>query len=386
MNHIFKILFSLIGMIFLLGCGSHSIPIYRSVDLSGSDINSTCNETNSSQSDMNSTENDVNLHKQKKVEEPLYQEQWAIHYDKPFYDAYDIDKEAHIHLGEYDKKYSGKKIKIAIIDSGFDVEQIEFKRNIIAQYNARDGSFDVESDDIEDCSHGTAVTGIIASNINEKGLRGLAPNVEIVFIKLDLGGFLDDKDFIDAFELAEKSNVDVINCSWGTGDVSDVVKSKINELASTGREGKGILILFAAGNDGNEIENDESAINSVVGVGSTDEENLRAIYSSFGKGLDIVAPGGYTLGITTTHENNKYITAESQQPFMGTSASTPIVSSLVCLMLEANPNLTRKEIQDIVSLGADKIGNAPYLGGKNIYYGNGKVNFEKSLKIVETLR
>ena len=335
---------------------------------------------------VNSSWNNINLNKQKEIEEPLYQEQWSIHYDKPFYDAYNIDKDAHIHLGEYDKKYSGKNIKIAIIDSGFDVNQIEFKNNITSEYNTRDGSLDVGSNDSENGYHGTAVTGIIASNINNKGLKGLAPNVELIFIKLDLGGFLDDEDFIKAFELAENAGADVINCSWGTGDVSNIVKVKIKELASQGRDGKGILVLFAAGNDGNEIKNDESAIDDVIGVGSTDEENLRAIYSSFGEGLDIVAPGGYTLGITTTHENNQYITAESQQPFMGTSASTPIVSSLVCLMLEANPNLTRKEIQDILSLGSDKIGNAPYLGGKNIYYGNGKVNFEKSLKIVDTLR
>jgi subtilisin family serine protease len=322
----------------------------------------------------------------KEKNEPFFQEQWTYHYDKAFYDAYKIHKNAHIHIGDYAKKYTGKGVKIAIIDAGFDINHEEFKKNIIETYNSRDKSSNVQSDDLEIGYHGTAVTGIIASNINGKGLKGLAPDVEVIFIKLDLEGFLDDEDFLDAFELAQKAGADIINCSWGTGDVSEVVKMKIDELATKGREGKGIVMLFASGNDGQEMKNDESAIDSIIGVGSTDEANLRSIYSNFGEKIDILAPGGYELGITTTYPDNRYIKAESAEPFLGTSASTPIVSSLVCLLLEVNPNLTRSQIQSIISLGADKIGNVPYINGRNIYYGNGKVNFSESLKLAETLK
>jgi subtilisin family serine protease len=349
-----------------LGCGNYSDPIIRSQN---KDIVSQ--DSKSSSIDK---------------KEPLFQEQWAYHYDKPFYSAYNIDKDAHIHFGKYANKYSGKGVKVAIIDAGLDVSHEEFKNNIIKTYNARDKSSDVKSDDITTGYHGTAVTGIIASNINAKGLKGFAPDSKIIFIKLDLNGFLDDEDFLDAFELAQNAGADIINCSWGTGDVSEVVKMKIDELATNGRKGKGIVVVFASGNDGEELENDESTLDSVIGVGSTDEENLRAIYSNFGEKIDILAPGGYELGITTTYPHNRYIEAESAEPFMGTSASTPIVTSLVSLLLEANPNLTRTQIQSIISLGADKIGNVKYLDGKNIYYGNGKVNFEKSIKLAETLK
>jgi len=357
-------LFIALLIFFIAGCGNATEPMIRAKD------------------SVLSTKNDTKI---KTKDEPFFQEQWAVHYDKAFYDAYKIDKDAHIHMSDYSKKYSGKGVKIAIIDSGLDVTHEEFKKNIIKTFNARDKSNDVKPDDEEVGYHGTAVTGIIASNINGKGLRGLAPNVEVIFIKLDLGGFLDDEDFLDAFDLAQSAGADVISCSWGTGDVSEVVQMKIDDLASQGRDGKGIVILFASGNDGKEMQNDESTIDSVIGVGSTDETNLRSIYSNFGDKIDILAPGGYELGITTTYPNDRYIKAESAEPFMGTSASTPIVASLVCLLLEANPNLTRSQVQSIISLGADKIGNVKYLGGKNIYYGNGKVNFSKSLKIAETL-
>jgi len=369
MKNILKKVSILSLIILLLGCGNSSEPITRSKGL------------------IESNDENINYIKTPITEkqEPFYQEQWALHYNKPFYDAYNINKNSHIHIEDYNKKYTGKKIKIAIIDAGFDTNHIEFKKNIIKTYNSRDESSTVKSDDISVGYHGTAVTGIIAANMNEKGVRGIAPDVELILIKLDLGGFLDDEDFLNAFNLAERAGADVINCSWGTGDVSEIVKLKINELASVGREGKGTIILFAAGNDGIEIGNDESAIDNVIGVGSTDEENLRSIYSNFGDKIDILAPGGFELGITTTYPNNKYIRAESAEPFVGTSASTPIVASLVCLLLEANPNLTRDQVQSIISLGADKIGSVKYLGGKNAYYGSGKVNFSKSLKIAETI-
>ncbi len=350
----------------LAGCGNATDPIIRAKE----------GVTSSQQSNASAqTKN-----------EPLFQEQWALHYDKAFYDAYKINKNAHIHLADYLKKYTGKGVKVAIIDAGLDVNHIEYKDSIVKTINARDKSTDVKPDDEETGYHGTAVTGIIAADINGIGLRGIAPDAQIIFIKLDLNGFLDDEDFLEAFELAEKADADVINCSWGTGDVSEVVKMKIDQLAANGRGGKGTVIVFAAGNKGKEIENDESTLESVIGVGSTDEENLRAVYSNYGEKIDILAPGGFTLGITTTYPQNKFITAESTEPFMGTSASAPIVTALVALLLEANPTLTRTQIQSVISLGADKIGNAKYPGGKNIYYGNGKVNFSKSLKLAETLK
>jgi subtilisin family serine protease len=135
-----------------------------------------------------------------------------------------------------------------------------------------------------------------------------------------------------------------------------------------------------------DINRDESSLDEVIGVGASDEENLRAIYSNFGKGIDLIAPGGYEVGISTTGKDNTIVKAEDVNYFAGTSASAPIVTSLIALMLEADPTLTRTKIQSILSLGADKIGNVPYLSGRNPYYGFGKVNFEKTLQIVEKLR
>jgi len=316
-------------------------------------------------------------------DEPLYFEQWALHYDKAFYEAYNINDDAHIHFTKT-IPYTGKGVKVAVIDIGFDVNHPEYRNNIIKTINSADGSENVACIGSEDCDHGTAVTGIIASNINHYGLRGVAPDVELVLIKLDLAGYVGDDEIIDALEYASKENVDIINNSWGTGEVSEVVKEKLKELANIGRDGKGIIIIFASGNQGVENNNDESMVDEVIGVGSTDEENLRAYYSDFGEGLDIMAPGGYTLGITTTYESNiswhsPFIRAEDYDRFMGTSASAPLVTGAVALLLEKNPSLTRAEVQNILRESADKIGNVDYIDGWNKYYGYGKLNVSKLL-------
>ncbi|HFS68214.1 MAG TPA: hypothetical protein ENK67_08385, partial [Flavobacteriia bacterium] len=162
-------------------------------------------------------------------DEPLFQEQWTLHYDKAFYDAYAINKDAHIN-GEYSlNNYTGKDVKIAVIDIGIDKNHFEYKNNIIKTINSADGSDNVKCINSSNCYHGSAVTGIIASNINKKGLRGIAPDVKIVFIKLDLAGYIGDDEILDALQYAQDENIDIINNSWGTGDISPIVKEKIDD-------------------------------------------------------------------------------------------------------------------------------------------------------------
>ena len=314
--------------------------------------------------------------------EPLYQEQWAIHYNKPFYEAYNIDPNAHIHSKGV--AYTGRGIKIAVIDIGLDKNHPEFKNNIINTINSADGSDDVSCQHSEGCFHGTAVTGIIAANINGYGLKGIAPNAQISFIKLDLGGYTGDDEILAAFDYAEKLDVDIVSNSWGTEDVSPVIIEKINHMATKGRDGKGILVVFASGNEGKEVPDDESMLETVIGVGASDEDNFRAIYSNVGAGLDIVAPGGFKLGVTTTNYREDgygdFIRAEDPEPFIGTSASTPIVSAALALLLEKNPQLTRQQVQQRLKDSADKIGNVEYIEGHNPYYGYGKLNVGRLLE------
>jgi subtilisin family serine protease len=317
--------------------------------------------------------------------EPYFYQQWYIEYNKTFYEQNGINPDANIHPGNVLKTYSGKGVKIAIIDDGLDVNHEDLKGAVIKTYNLNTKTANVLHTDKKDY-HGTAVTGIIGARVNGKGIKGIANKANIIFIKF--GESVSDSDIIEAFNKAEEFGADIINCSWGTYDVSDAVKEKIEDLAKNGRNGKGIIIVFAAGNDSKDMGNDESSIPEVIAVGSTNKNNLRSWYSNYGKNLDILAPGGYDIGITTLDDMNdsgiacideNYLLYNDPNAFVGTSASAPIVTASIALLLQKDSNLTRNDIENILKTTSDKIGNIPYNNGRNDYYGYGKINLYKMI-------
>jgi subtilisin family serine protease len=308
---------------------------------------------------------------------PLFTEQWYINHNTLFYAQNDIDTNAHINTSNILESYTGKGVRIAIIDDGFDINHPEIKDNIVAtisvdEYGNVLGN-NVEHTDTSDM-HGTAISGIIASKDNDIGLRGIAPDVELILIKMPFEQSPTDSSIIEVFNQAINLNADIINCSWGTNDVSDIVKEHIESISNSGRNGKGTIIVFAAGNYNINIKNDESSISTVISVGATDKDNLRTEYSNFGKSLDIMAPGGDYLGITTIDpmgsfgasedEYNRYNETKNSQKvsFIGTSASAPIVSAVLALALEKNNNISREELQNKLKYSTSLIGlNTPYI-------------------------
>lgn len=110
--------------------------------------------------------------------------------------------------------------------------------------------------------HGTAVTGIIGARSNHLGIKGIASNSELFFLKF--ANTMSDSDFITLFNKANDWGADIINNSWGTGDVSQSVKETIINLSKNGRNGKGLNIVFAVGNDNSSLGNDESRYQALL--------------------------------------------------------------------------------------------------------------------------
>ena len=325
--------------IFLNGCGGSTNGSNAQTALS--DLNQSI-ETNTTSRTRS---------KDKLIREPYFSEQWYLEENRTFYEKNSIDANASIHFGK-SYRYTGKGVKIAIIDDGLDITHPELEGSIVATYDISTKSSVVSHNSI-DGYHGTAVTGIIGANDNGVGIKGIASESQIMFLKHKEG--MSDSQTIELFNKAKAFGADIVNCSWGTYDVSQAVKEVIQNLAKNGRNGKGTIIVFATGNDGQEMGNDESAIPEVIAVGSTDKDNLRAWYSNYGEHIDILAPGGFDIGITTlddTGENGEgtlaedYLLANDENSFIGTSASAQIVSGVIALMLEKNPNMTRVEIEE----------------------------------------
>jgi subtilisin family serine protease len=350
-----RYLLCLTAILFLVGCQKSSSS------------NTSKEETNTSIEELNTTSFQNN--------NPLFYQQWSINHDVAFYAQNNINEDAHIHFGDNISRYNGKGIKVAIIDDGFDVTHPEIQDKIIAQVNVFPNGFsaiDVSHTLPEDV-HGTALAGIIAAANNDAGIIGIANGVSLILIKIPMDEYTDAAG-IKAFDEAMRYGADVINCSWGTGDVSDAVREKITQVATLGRDGKGTIILFASGNDDINVGNDESSIEEVVGVGATDKENLRTSYSNYGAALDITAPGGEYLGITTIDplgtngasidEYNRFNEVRDGDKvfFTGTSAAAPIATGIIALLLEKNPTLTREEVFSLLASSSDKIGlHVPYV-------------------------
>ena len=306
----------------------------------------------------------------------------------------------------------GENIIIALIDDGFEIDHPEFNQpgKII---NARDIS--ANSNDPRPGNkynnHGTACAGVAAaSGINASGV---APRATLMPIRLvsNLGSIAE----ANSFKWAADHGADIISCSWGPEDgdwsdpddpvhsimidMPDSTRLAIDYAVSVGRNGKGCLITFAAGNGNEDCSYDGYAsYNKVIAVAACNDTGKRSVYSDFGRSIWCSFPSsdfGYppfkhpdplTSGIYTTdrlgkagyNQNGDY-TGE----FGGTSGSCPGVAGTIALILAANPELTRMQVMDIIKDTCDKIdvaGGNYDSEGHSIYYGYGRVNAEKAVK------
>jgi subtilisin family serine protease len=328
--------------------------------------------------------------------EPYYKYAWHFNPNADFSQQVDIDPQANIHIEDAWSITKGENVKVAIIDAGdFDVNHVDLRENIIAKYNA-DNKNQIMIDTTEDeASHGSTAAGFIASPINGKGLVGAAPKAQLILIQQVENS---DSKTIEAFRYAKELGAKVISNSWGTYNVSQTVENYLQELKDDG-----ITIIFASGNgdensiaynmdnrdsQGNEI-NDESELESVIGIGATNEENEVTSYSNYGRNIDLLAPGGSSIGVLGI-DNSGYAGSSAQYGFVnnnyafvqGTSFSAPIAAGVVALMLSVNPSLTPDQIRDILIQTADKIGENPnYINGFDLRRGYGKINAYKAVNM-----
>src|SRR5690606_18197207 len=159
--------------------------------------------------------------------------------------------------------------------------------------------------------------------------------------------------------------------NFGVGVIPQLVRAAFDYAETDGRGGKGTVILFAAGNS-NEVVNDYGAYESVLAVAAVDDQGLKSYYSNFGVAVDIAAPSNGGLnGITTTAAPSGYTNS-----FGGTSSACPFAAGVAGLILSANPELTAAEVRDILRASATKIDPVwgEWKDGISPFYGSGMVN------------
>jgi len=209
----------------------------------------------------------------------------------------------------------------------------------------------------EDASHGTGVAGLIGAVRNNKyGIDGVADNVRIMAIKAVPNGDEYDKDIANAIRYAVDNGARVVNMSFGKKIsphkkwVDDAIKYAADH---------DVLLVQAAGNDHLNMDTDPEFPNDTFEDGSvTDADNLLSVgasafkfdatlagtFSNYGKSkVDVFAPG---VKVTSVDKGAEFNTAD------GTSFASPITAGVAALLLEYYPNLSAKQLKQIIMQSA----------------------------------
>jgi subtilisin family serine protease len=366
----------------------------------------------------------------------LYPKQWHLNHTG----GQDLVSGSHVFAEQaWDITRGSRSIVVAIMDDAVDLSHPDFQGmgKIVAPRDFRGKDFNPNPDEVGE-DHGTSCAGVAVAEENGFGTVGVAPGCALMPIRTT--GFLDDQTIEDLFGWAVDRGAAVISCSWGPSAVyyplSLRQKAAITRAATQGRDGKGCVILFAAGNANrptngtiNESGWRNNAVSGnttwlggftvhpdVITVSASTSLNKKAAYSNWGAEVSVCAPSnnappgmglpgiGYVstppevrtairgLGIVTADRrgNDGYDAGDFTYGFGGTSSACPLVAGVAALVLSANPDLTAQEVRQILQQTADKIVDPdpdPQFGfrkgtyeasGRCDWFGYGKVNAAKA--------
>ncbi|NMO94813.1 S8 family peptidase [Paenibacillus lemnae] len=263
----------------------------------------------------------------------------------------------------WDLSKGSEDVVIAVIDTGIDLDHTDLRGQTVNGYNV------VNPDDrpMDDVGHGTHVAGIISALVNNgEGVAGMSWYNKIMPIKaLDSSGSGTTYAVAEGIIWAADHGAKVINMSLGNYADSQFLHDAVKYAYD-----RDVLLVAASGNDNTERPGFPAAYPEVLAVGATNSDLTRAEYSNYGDYIDVTAPG---TNIASTYPGNQYAALS------GTSMASPHVAAMAGLIRSLNPDLTNREVMDIMISHALDLGDK----GKDKYFGNGQVDVFRSLKAAE---
>jgi subtilisin family serine protease len=271
--------------------------------------------------------------------------------------------------GMHVRGVTGKGVKIAILDTGIDTNHPDLHVSggaCMLSYcpNAYN----------DDNGHGTHVAGIIAAKNNHIGVLGVAPEASIYAVKvLDRFGEGTISTVLAGIEWAIQNHMDIINLSFAASEGSPVLKEAIDKAYQ-----KGILVVAAAGNNGNEKGTGDTVeypakYDSAIAVAAINNQNVRVAYSATGPAVEVAAPGENiysTVPVACDLDGNP----DGYTWMAGTSMAAPFVSGILALYKQQYPNKTNVELRQMLRANAMDLGTP----GKDDWYGYGLVQAEQN--------
>ena len=320
--------------------------------------------------------------------DPLFRKQW--HLLNPTSGLLDLN------VIDVWEDYTGAGVNVAVIDDAVQGWHPDLADNYLASKSWDFENNDNNANGINGENHGTAVAGIISASANNgMGGVGVAHNASIFGFKTYGSNTRSIDDFIlrtaDAIyntynPRSSRYHADIVNMSIGTSFERNyfdeqitpsrmaVLNRVIDEAVAFGRNSLGTILVKSAGNSRAINQNTNAASWNAnphtISVAAVDQNGFVSNYSTAGSSVLVSAfgtPGEVvttdrvgTEGYNSFFSNNDYTS-----DFNGTSAAAPMVSGVVALMLEANPNLGWRDVQEILAYSARHVGSPVGNGIRN---------------------
>ena len=321
-----------------------------------------------------------NLIRDLTIDDPIFEEQWHLFNTEQL--GHDINV-----TGVWQQGITGEGATAVMVDDGIDMYSDDLKDNYFAK-----GSYDFNDDTdepkprLKDDRHGTRCAGEIAAVKNGVCGVGVAWNARIGGIRI-LSKVITDEDEAHAM-IYEMQENQIYSCSWGPPDDGRsmdapgiLIRKAVVNAVQNGRQGKGNIYVFAAGNGRNAGDNCnfDGYTNSIysVTIGGIDRKGKQTYYSEHCSAqLAVTYSSGSGDAIHTTDVGvNKCYSNHG-----GTSAAAPLGAGIFALALSARPELTWRDLQNVlvltgVPINKDEDWDTTFIGRKFSHaYGYGKLD------------
>ncbi len=239
------------------------------------------------------------------------------------------------------KVTTGEGIKVAVVDTGVNPSTPSLRGQVLKGVDATGAPGD-ETDDYE--GHGTTMAELIAGTGKGGGLKGLAPGVKIIPLRIALDEFQEEhsssiQDVANAIRAAADSDAQIISMSFGSRHTTPQDREAIKYAQS-----KGKLLFASVGNEGHS-QNERgypAAYPQVVGVASADRDGKVSFYSQHAGTVDLASPGS---DVPSWCDNSfkSYCDGDG-----GTSAATAIASASAALVWSLHPDWTANQVLNVL--------------------------------------
>lgn len=292
------------------------------------------------------------------VNDPYFSDQWGL--------LNTANPGADIHVTTAWDTTMGKGTIVAILDTGVSKNHPDLSSQVIGRTDFTGSATD---DDVY--GHGTHVGGIVAAITNNSmGVAGVCPDCRLLSVKVLNDSGLGAYSWIaNGITWAADNQAKVINMSLGGSQKSTTLENAVKYAW-----GKGVVVVAAAGNSGNQSKTYPGAYTNAVAVAATDNQDKKAYFSEYGSWVDVAAPG---VSIYSTWNDNTSAsdpvpvcnsTTECYKYASGTSMSTPMVSGVVALIWSTGKYATASQVRSRLEVTADKI------PGTGTYWSAGRIN------------